>query len=191
MAKANNDPIPASDEWDADTAFRYWARAGGLQDDLAIYELLEALRARRVQAIRKFSVEGAPANIIPIAPSLWRHQYDLVLVDGRLVAVERPPPGLLGGGVNRRISGVFLSARDIIERLVRRPRPDPKTWLRAKVERRRAAGDIPSGRGAFTQFTRQLAESMVEAVEAGEVKRPIVARRIEILLRQLGLWPIQ
>ena len=62
-----------------------------------------------------------------------------------------------------------------------------KDWLVDEVGRRRATGDVPEERhGALTQFTQQLAEQMAESMD---VVHAVSARRIEILLRDLGLWP--
>jgi hypothetical protein len=200
VAMANNHYIPADDEWTADDAFHHLTRIAEKRQpaEQAIYDLHESLCAGRVPAIRKFFVDGAPPNIVPIRASLWRHQLDLVIVEGRLVVLQRPPSGVLGGGVNVIASDVFLSARTVKELWPPLPTISPrqclntKTWLRAAVERRRAAGDIPGGHhGALTEFTEQLAKEMAGAVKAERVARALKPRSIETLLHKLKLWPIQ
>jgi hypothetical protein len=196
---AANHYIPADDEWSVDDAFHHLTRIAEkrLPTEQAIYELHESLCAGRVPAIRKFFVDGGPPNIVPIKASLWRHWLILDVVDGRLVVLQRPPSGVLGGGVNMIASGVFLSARTVRE--LWRPRPtisprqclNTKTWLKTAVERRHTVGDIPSGRGAITKFSQRLAEEMAEAARTGDVTRALSSRRIEALLHELNLWPIQ
>jgi hypothetical protein len=198
-AMADDDFTPTADEWTVDDALHHLTRVAKdrLPVDQAIYELLEALRAGRVPAIRKFFVDGVPANIIPIAASLWQHRLELIIVEGRLEVLQHPLGAVLGGSGITRASGVFLPPRTIREiwppRQTGSPRQrlNTKTWLQAEFERRRAAGDIPSGHGAFTRFTEKLAERMAEAAKAGKVTRAIGARRIETVLNELKLWPIQ
>jgi hypothetical protein len=195
-----NDPTPGDEWWTADDAFHYLTRVAKdrLPADEAIDQLTKKLLAGRVRAIRKFFVDGAPPNVVEIAASRWRHQLELIIVDGCLEVLQRPPSGgLLGAGVSRRASGVFLLARDIERRWPRRSTAatanaapaDTKTWLAVEVGRRQAAGDIPSGHGALTKFTEQIAKEMAEAMKARKAARALNARRIETLLHELELWP--
>ena len=66
---------------------------------------------------------------------------------------------------------------------------DIKKWLTDEVKRSREENEIPTGRGALTKFTQQLAKRMVEANKAGEVTHAIKARRIETVLHSIDLWP--
>ncbi len=61
----------------------------------------------------------------------------------------------------------------------------PRSWLVDEVGQRRAAGNVPEGRGALTRFSRQLAEQMAKAVD---VTHPLASRSIENRLREFELW---
>jgi hypothetical protein len=66
---ADDDFTPTADEWTVDDALHHLTRVAKdrLPVDQAIYELLEALRAGRVPAIRKFFVDGVPriSSLLP------------------------------------------------------------------------------------------------------------------------------
>jgi hypothetical protein len=62
-------------------------------------------------------------------------------------------------------------------------------WLFAEVGRRKEAGDIPTGRGAPTAFSEQLAAKMVEDARAGKCSRAISAKSIRARLYDQKLWP--
>jgi hypothetical protein len=190
---AIHDPIPAADEWTADDAFRHLTRVAKDRRpaDQAIYELTESLLAGRVQAIRRYFVDGAPANIVPIPASLWRHRLVLnVDNEGRLVVLERPPSGVLGGGVSQTASGVFLSARDV-ECIWKRPstatiadatptgakaaasnRVSTAAWCAAEAKLLKDAGEIHEGM-RITEVAKLLEQRLGAAADIDKSRRRV------------------
>jgi hypothetical protein len=189
MAKAANQYTTAEDVWTVDDAFRYLTRVIGKQDNLAIYELTENLLAGRLRINAEHFADGRLRGAGTVPATFWRDHLTLHVVEGR---AEVRPLRALERGENH----YTLSARDI---RVLWPAPpsagtsafeprDIKKWLTDEVVRRRTANDIPTGRGALTKFSQQLAERMVEANKAGEVTHAVKARRIETVLYEIGLW---
>jgi hypothetical protein len=190
MAKATNQYTTAQDVWTVDDAFRYLTRVISKQDDLAIYELTESLLAGRLRMTAGHFVDGALKSEGIVRATFWR-DLTLHVTEGK--AEVRPLRAALEPGEYH----YTLSARDVrmlwpappsVGTAAFEPR-DIKKWLTDEVGRRRTANDIPTGRGALTKFSQQLANRMIEANKAGEVKHAIGARRIETVLHDIDLWP--
>jgi hypothetical protein len=61
-------------------------------------------------------------------------------------------------------------------------------WLFDEIERRKLAGDIPTGRGSPTLFSKQLEIQMAEDVRTGKCSRALKASSIRVRLYDQGLY---
>jgi hypothetical protein len=85
MAKAGSKHTPpqGADEYTIDDAFQYLTRVAGLQDNLAIYELTEALLAGRLAATCRHFVDGRLSGQGEVKPYFWRADLTLEVAEGR------------------------------------------------------------------------------------------------------------
>jgi hypothetical protein len=85
MAKAGSKHTPpqGADEHTIDDAFQYLTRVVGLQDNLAIYELTEALLAGRLAATGRHFVDGRLSGQGEVKPFFWRADLTLEIAEGR------------------------------------------------------------------------------------------------------------
>jgi hypothetical protein len=190
MAKAANQYTPAEDGWTVDDAFRYLTRVIGKQDDLAIYELTERLLAGQLRINVGHFVDGRLSSTGTVPATFWRDHLTLHVAEGR--AEVRPFRALERGEYR-----YTLSSRDVRMLWSTQNADSParhkttKEWLADEVKRSRAANEVPTGRGALTNFSRQLAKRMAEAKKVGEVAHAIKPRRIETVLHEINLWSVE
>lgn len=62
-----------------------------------------------------------------------------------------------------------------------------KRWIEQEVGRMKRADEIPS---TITEFARELASRMKEAVRAGDLDKAVGWRYIKNMLPKWGLWPV-
>jgi hypothetical protein len=99
MAMAADDFTPTADEWTVDKAFQY-LHVIGLPNELAIYQLLEALRAGRLRMTARIFADGIFHGREIVKTSYWYHDLDLVIDDGHaLVRAHGPIGGLFERGL--------------------------------------------------------------------------------------------
>jgi hypothetical protein len=152
MVKATSNPKPATDVWSVDDAFRYLARAIGMQDGVAIYELTDKLLAERLRMNVKRFVDGALRSEGFVPATFWRDHLALHVVEGR--AEVRPLKALEQGEYE-----YSLSARDV--RLIwGEPTRVPnaaarqltaKEWIPDETRRMKAAGEIFATKADFAR----------------------------------------
>jgi hypothetical protein len=98
-----------------------------------------------------------------------------------------PPP--FGARYGITVSRTHVCALLPKEPTKREDRNSAGKWVAAEAKRMKAAGRIPGGESAKTEFARELERRMKNAADADRSIRPVKYRHIMNSLKKWGLWP--